>query len=82
MGQSSSSSKKKDGSIHFLVDYRKLNEVTTNDSYPLPRIQDCFDALTGAKYFSTIDLVSGYWQIKVTEEDQPKTAFVTKSGLY
>jgi transposase InsO family protein len=74
--------KKKDGSIRPCVDYRKLNEVTEKDAYPLPRIDDCLDCLSGAKLFSTLDLQAGYWQIEVKEEDRPKTAFITRSGLY
>ena len=74
--------RKKGGSTHFCVDYRRLNEVTRTDSYPLPRMEDCLDSLAGAKYFSTVDMASGYWQIKVKDKDQEKTAFVTKSGLY
>ena len=74
--------RKKDNSTRFCIDYRKLNAVTQKDSYPLPRIQDCLDSLGGSKYFSSMDLASGYWQIPVREEDKPKTAFVSKSGLY
>lgn len=74
--------RKKNGSVRFCIDYRKLNAVTVKDSYPLPRIEDCFDALSGSKHFSTMDLASGYWQIEVHPQDQAKTAFVTKSGLY
>lgn len=74
--------RKKDGSVRFCIDYRQLNSVTVKDSYPLPRIEDCFDALAGATLFSTMDLASGYWQIKMHPDDQLKTAFVTKSGLY
>lgn len=60
---------KPDGSARYCVDYRKLNQVTKKDSYPLPRIADCFDALSGSKLFSTVDLASGFWQIKVKKED-------------
>ena len=74
--------RKKDGTTRFCVDYRRLNEVTRTDSYPLPRMEDCFDSLAGSKFFSTMDLASGYWQIRVKEEHREKTAFVTKSGLY
>ncbi len=56
--------RKKDGTISFCVDYRKLNDVTHKDAYPLPRIDDILDALRGAKYFCSIDLTSGYWQIR------------------
>ena len=73
---------KKDGSIRPCVDYRKLNESILKDAYPLPRIDDCLDNFGNAKFFSTLDLQSGYWQISVAEEDKPKTAFVTRSGLY
>ena len=74
--------KKKDSSYRFCVDYRKLNEVTCKDSFPLPRIDDSLDALGGNKYFSVMDLSSGYWQLGVHPHDQDKTAFVTADGLY
>ena len=74
--------RKKDGTTRPCVDYRKLNDVTRRDAYPLPRVDDCLDCLSGAKIFSTLDLQSGYWQIEMKEEDRPKTAFVTRSGLY
>ena len=74
--------KKKDGTTRPCVDYRRLNEVTTKDAYPLPRIDDCLDCLSSARYFSTLDMQSGYWQLEVREEDKPKTAFITRSGLF
>jgi hypothetical protein len=70
--------KKKDGSMRLCVDYRALNEVTIKNKYPLPRIDDLFDLLKRAKYFSTIDLSSGYFQLKIRESDIPKTTFVTR----
>ena len=74
--------KKKDGGVRFCVDYRKLNEVTHKDSYPLPRIDDSIEALSGAKWFSTLDLKSGYWQVEMDEKDKEKTAFSIGSGLW
>ena len=73
---------KKDGTTCFCVDYRKPNSATVKDSYPLPRIDDSIDALSGSCWFSTLDLASGYWQVEVEEEDRPKTAFTTGSDLY
>ena len=74
--------KKKDGSWRFCVDYRKLNSVTHKDSFPLPRIEESLTSLTQAKWYSTLDLASGYWQVDVAPEDQEKTAFTTPFGLY
>ena len=74
--------RKKDGSLRYCIDYRKLNAVTRKDSYPLPRIDDSLDTLKKAKYFSTLDLASGYWQIELTDDAKQKSAFCTTSGLY
>lgn len=73
---------KKDGTLRFCVDYRKLNAITRKDAYPIPRIDDTLDTLAGSCWFSTLDLLSGYWQVEVAEEDRPKTAFCTKEGLF
>ncbi|TWW77698.1 Retrovirus-related Pol polyprotein from transposon 17.6 [Takifugu flavidus] len=74
--------KKKDGSLRMCVDYRQLNNKTRKDAFPLPRIEESLDALTGARWFSTLDLASGYNQVPVTEADRPKTAFCTPFGLF
>ena len=74
--------RKKNGSLRMCVDYRKLNAKTVKDAYPLPRIEESFDALQGASWFSTLDLASGFNQIGVTEEDKAKTAFITPFGLF
>jgi hypothetical protein len=73
---------KKDGSMRLCVDYRALNELTVKNKYPLPRIDDLFDQLKGAKYFSKIDLRSGYYQLRIRHEDVPKTAFMTRYGQH
>ena len=73
---------KKDGSIRFCVDYRVLNSLTVKDAYPIPRVDECLDALSGSKWYSSMDLNSGFWQVGLREEDQEKTAFATSLGLF
>ncbi|GJT97870.1 putative reverse transcriptase domain-containing protein [Tanacetum coccineum] len=74
--------KKKDGSFWMCIDYRELNKLTVKNRYPLPRIDDLFDQLQGSRVYSKIDLRSGYHQLRVREEDIPKTAFRTRYGHY
>ena len=74
--------RKKNGDIRMCVDYRKLNTKVRRDAFPLPRIEESLDALSNAKYFSTLDLTSAYHQIEVAPEDRRKTAFTTPMGLY
>ena len=74
--------RKKDGSVLFCVDYRRLNSHTRKDSYPLPRIDATLEALSDSAWFSTLDLKSGYWQVEMDPGDKEKTAFSTGSGLW
>ena len=72
--------KKNDGIWRFCVDFRKLNDVTVNDSFPLPQINDLLDTLAGQRYFTTLDLASGYWQVSMERSSIEKTAFVILGG--
>ncbi|GBC13386.2 retroviral-like aspartic protease 1 [Rhizophagus irregularis DAOM 181602=DAOM 197198] len=73
---------KKTGDKRFCIDFRKINQMTITDAYPLPRIDDLLEKFRVAKWFTTIDLASGYWQIEMEEEDKEKTAFICSQGLY
>ena len=74
--------KKKDGSTRFCVDYRKLNQITVKDAFPLPRIDDIYDQLTQATHFSKFDFKAGYFQVPLDKADRPKTAFSTRDGHF
>ncbi|SAL96876.1 hypothetical protein [Absidia glauca] len=74
--------RKKDGSLRMCVDYRALNQLTIRNKHPLPRIDECLEQLSGARYFSSIDLKSGYHQVRIHQEDIPKTAFTTRYGSF
>ena len=73
---------KQDGSLRFCVDYRKLNNITVKDTYPLPRMDECLDSLGDARWFTTLDCNAGYWQLRVAEEDRDKTTFTCHCGTY
>ena len=73
---------KKDGSTRFCVDYRRLNDLTVKDAYPIPRVDECLDSLSGSKWFNCLDLNSGFWQIGLDPADKEKTAFATSLGLH
>lgn len=73
---------KKDGGVRVCVDYRRLNAITTTDTYPLPRMDDLLHAAKTTPFMSTIDLKAGYWQIKMAPVGKPKTAFTTPFGIF
>jgi len=74
--------KKKDGTYRFCVDYRRVNAVSKQDAFPVPDVQDALDHLRGSKYFITMDLLSGYWQLGLTERAKERSAFCTRRGLF
>ena len=74
--------RKRNGSHRFCVDYRGLNTLTKADTFPLPRVDELLDQLGKSKYFSTIDLATGFWQIKMHSDSREETAFVTTQGLF
>jgi len=74
--------KKKDGTFRFSIDYRRVNAVSKKDAYPIPDIQDALDNLRGARYFATIDLLSGYLQLGMTNRAKERSAFCTRRGLF
>src|SRR5262249_5840411 len=73
---------KKDGRLRFCIDYRRLNQVTKRDVYPLPVIDNVLSSMQGRKWFSSLDFVHGYWQVRMEDSSKEKTAFITTSGLY
>ena len=74
--------KKRDDKTRFCDDYLKVNDTRVKDAYPLPLIQESLDHFSGAKWFSTLDLCIGYWQVSVNKEDQSKAAFATRRRLF
>ena len=73
---------KPNGKWRFCIDFRKLNGITRKDNHPLPRIDMLLEKFEGSKWFSTMDMASGYWQVEMDEKDIEKTAFITHEGLY
>ena len=73
---------KPDGSFRFVTDFRKVNQCTKTDSYPIPRIDDCIDKIGNAKFVSKFDLLKGYWQVPLTDRAKEISAFCTPDALY
>ena len=71
--------RKKDGTLRFCIDFRKLNARTKKDSFPLPRMQETMESMVGARFFSSMDLKSGFWQVRMSEKSQQYTAFTVGS---
>ena len=82
MGSTYRPCEKKRMELSACVDYRKLNATTRKDAYPIPRIDDTLDTLAGSQWFSTLDLISGYWQVELDSKDKEKTAFSSPDGLF
>ena len=74
--------KKKDNTYRMCIDYQALNKVSVKDAYPMPSASSCFQQPSGARWFCSTDLASGYWQVKMSEESKDKTAFCTRKGLF
>jgi len=73
---------KKDGSYRFCVDFRKVNAASKTTEFPIPRVDECLESLSGSVFFSTLDLAAGYWQVEMDKDDREKTAFSTDHGHY
>jgi hypothetical protein len=73
---------KSDGSERFCVDYHKLNKITIEDTYPMPSIESKLNKLNGSKYFTSLDCISGYWQVQVSERAKKLLAFISSQGLF
>ena len=74
--------KKKDGTMRFVIDYRKLNDITIKDDYPIPNMRDLIDDIAGSNFFTCMDMPSAYWHTPMEEESIPKSAFQVPKGKY